>query len=272
MNHEPTFTDYVKAAFHFTVPVSGIGGLPLNYLFIGISLGFTIAYWPFLMFCSAVEFLYLMVLASHPRFQRAVRSRVLQLGKMETESTLDDLVKTLPDPARMEYQNFCRCCDESMRMGKIAFGPSGESLMNSYDDNIRKFRMIFAKMLRMREILERNSRPGDEDIIRKRIEELESCMADADVPDVTRESERNTLQILNQRLEIQTKIREQLSHITAEIARLKEELLLVRDQVLINSSSPTALGDKVTETASVVQQHSDWLRDQGQFLQQIEME
>ena len=52
---EPNFGDYLKAAFHFSIPVPGLGGLPLNYLFLGLTAGATIAYWPFLLFGSAAK-------------------------------------------------------------------------------------------------------------------------------------------------------------------------------------------------------------------------
>ena len=271
MKRQLSFGDYVKAAFHVTIPVPGIGGLPVNYLYIGIAVGAAIAYWPFALFGIAGEVGYLMFAASHPRFQAAMRARILQQGKKQEEEGLDGLVQSLRH-YRYEYDDFCERCDNSLRIGHDTFTASGgQGMLQSYENNIQQFKIIFARMLRMKEILEDNVDARAEASIQCQIEALEQKIADPNEPEVTRDSHQHTLDILRQRLETQIEIRQQLSHVTAEIERLKQEILLVKERVVASSSSPTALADKITVTAEVVQQHSDWIQNQGQFLQNIEI-
>lgn len=270
MNQEPTFGDYLKAAFHFTIPVPGVGGIPVNYLFIGLAIGTAIAYWPFLMFGVAGEILYLMVASSHPRFQRAIRARLLQMGKKAAEETLEEIVGQL-QTYRRSYYDFCQKCDAALKIGHDTFAANGKTIADSYHDNIQQFKMIMARMLRMREVLEANIDPEAEAKIRQDIADIESKIADSKQPDATRDSQKSTLEILNRRLAMQTQIGDQLSHVTAEVDRLNQEILLVRDQTIANSSSASGLSDRITVTAEIVQQHADWISDQRQFLQQIEV-
>ena len=272
MRRELTFIDYLKAAFHCILPVRGIGGLPLNYLFLALTVGFTIAYWPLALFCSAIEITYLMMFASHPRFQAIVRAKILQAGKREAEENLADVYRSLRRDSQVEYDVFCQRCTNSLKVGRASFGKSSGSILDGYEQNIRQLQVIFARMLRMRDNLQDNSDPYAAEAIGKRISEIQKRIDDEETPEVTKGSERNTLEILQKRLDIQSKIQEQVSHVTAEIERMNEELLLVRDQVIIDNSSPAALADKVTVTSGVIEQHSRWLRDQGQLLEQLEVQ
>ena len=270
MKQNLSFGDYLKAAFHITVPVPGIGGLPMNYLYLCLAVGATIAYWPFAFFGVAGEMMYLMFASSNPRFQAIVRARMNQLGKREAEETLEEIVGQL---RRYDgnYYNFRDKCDACLKIGHDTFAANGEVVAESYRTNIQQFKMIMARMLRMREILEANVDPLAEENIRQDIADIEAKIADPKEPETTRDSQRNTLEILQRRLAMQTQIRDQLSHVSAEIDRLNQEILLVRDQTIANSSSASGLASKITVTAEIVQQHSDWIHDQGQFLQQIEV-
>lgn len=270
MNREPTFADYLKAAFHFVIPVPGIGGIPANYLFIGLAIGAAIAYWPFLLFGVAGEILYLMVASSHPRFQRAIRARLLQLDKKAAEETLEEIVDQLRRYNHI-YCDFYQKCDAALKIGHDTLAANGATIVESYHDNIQQFKMIMARMLRMREVLEANIDPQAENNIRRDIAAIEAKIADSKQPDATRESQKSTLDILHRRLAMQAQIDDQLSHVTAEVDRLNQEILLVIDQTIANSSSASGLSDRITVSAEIVKQHADWISNQRQFLQQIEV-
>ena len=268
IKHDPSFGDYIRAAFHITVPVPGIGGLPVNYLYLCLATGATIAYWPFALFGVAGEMMYLMIASSNPRFQAAIRARMNQLDKRADEETLDEISGQLQRYGR-DYCVFRDKCDACLKIGHDTFASNGETVAESYQTNIQQFKMIMARMLRMKEVLEGNIDPRAEDGILDAIADIEEKIADPKEPETTRDSQKNTLEILQRRLAMQTQIRDQLSHVSAEVDRLNQEILLVRDQTIANSSSANGLASKITVTAEIVQQHSDWIRDQGQFLQEI---
>ena len=46
---EPTFGDYLKAAFNVRVRVPGLGGVPINWLYLTAIAGLSFAAWPMLL-------------------------------------------------------------------------------------------------------------------------------------------------------------------------------------------------------------------------------
>src|SRR5260370_37319896 len=92
--------DYLKAAFWMAVPIPGLGRLPVNVLLVAgcAILGF--ANPGFWLLGAGAEAALLAVLATNPRFQRAVDARRLSVVAGEAELHRQDLVRRLDPVAR----------------------------------------------------------------------------------------------------------------------------------------------------------------------------
>lgn len=269
VKREPTFVDYMSAAFHLKVPIPGLGGLPLNYLYLALGAGLSVAAWPISMFFVAGELVYIVGLASHPRFQTVVRSRLNQANGANLDQTIWNEAQCL-SYYRQQYKSFLDRCDEIIKIAEQVLGPDSEALLHTYQSNLQQLRAMYVRILRMRESLEAHFETDADVRIQKQIEEIQERIGDPDEPQVTKASEQRTLEILNKRLETHKMVEEQLLSIGSQVREMDERLELIHDQVLL-SRNPETLAQNVQVASDVMEQQSDWLRQHGEMFEQMQV-
>ena len=75
---QPTYTEYLKEAFHRRLPVKGLGHIPVNYLGLAAFAVLGIANPGFWLLGGALELGYLTWMSSNPRFQKLIRGERMQ--------------------------------------------------------------------------------------------------------------------------------------------------------------------------------------------------
>ena len=261
---EPSLWDYVKAAFHLKVPVPGIGGLPVNYCYLALAAGASVAFWPAALFGAAAELAYLHTLSSSVRFQQAVRSRMTQREQHTQDQSVEDVVASLKRHATT-YAQFCGECDEIVKIAHDILGPAGADLLNTYETNLRELKSMYARLVRMLEVVEDHYDPNEAKDIQAQITQVQASVADAKTAEATRQSDQKTLEILQKRLAMHGEIEQHISLIRAEIRQLNEQVKLLSDQVLV-SRNPQVFAETVEIATGVIELHSEWLRSHGDLL------
>lgn len=261
---EPTLWDYVKAAFHLKVPVPVLGGLPVNYCYLGLATGASIAFWPASLFGAAGELAYLYALSSSVRFQQVVRARTNQRQQRTQDQSVEDVVASLKRHATT-YAQFSSECDEIVKIAHDILGEAGTDLLNTYDTNLRELKAMYARLVRMLEVVEDHYDPNEAEDIQGQITQVQASIADTKAAEATRQSDQKTLEILQKRLAMHGEIEQHISLIRAEIRQLNEQVKLLSDQVLV-SRSPAVFAENVEVAAGVIEQHSEWLRSHGDLL------
>jgi len=264
-NRQPTFFDFVKAAFHARLPMPVMGGLPLNYLFLALMGGASVAFPPVALFGAAAEIAFLATLSNNPRFQRAVRARMLRSARDEDESGVEQQVTQLRRYAK-DYATFAGRCQEIADIARSNFGPTGN---DAYEASLRDLRVMYARLLHMREVLEDHASPGSQEQIKRRIEQMKAQIADPNVPASTKEAEQQTLEILQKRLDTRAQIDERMRLILAEQQRLDEQVQLLKDEVIL-TRDPTVLSENVTAAASMIEEQSEWFKNNAMLLEQAD--
>lgn len=261
---EPALWDYVKAAFHLKVQVPVIGGLPVNYCYLALAAGASAAFWPAALFGAAGELAYLHAMSSSVRFQQIVRSKMTQRVQHTQDQSVEDVVASLKRHAA-DYNQFSAECDEIVKIAHDILGAAGADLLNTYETNLRELKAMYARLVRMLEVVEDHYNPNEAKDIQAQITQVQAAIADTTTPDATRQSDQKTLEILQKRLTMHGEIEQHISLIRAEIRQLNEQVKLLSDQVLV-SRSPQVFAENVEVAAGVIEQHSEWLRSHGDLL------
>ena len=268
--------DFVKAAFNLKVQVPGIGGLPVNWLFMGLAGGLAIAAWPLGLMAGSLELAYLFSMSSSTRFQMAVRSQLGDLDHEDEEERIDDIVYSLDRRGARtgmslfdRYMEFKRWCDEVLSIAETCCGKAGSGMLGPYKDNLLELRLIYAKLANMIQGMESNIGSSIERELgdSKAAYEREMSELPDDHPAEERASLQGTIDILEKRLEMQRELKGRLLVARCEMRRLDEQVRLLRDQVLL-SKDPSVLSVNLDATTAVLDTHSEWMRDNQSLIQQ----
>lgn len=265
---EPTYLDYLTEAFNLRVHVPGLGGLPINWLYLAAVAGMGAAMPPLLLIGAAGELAYLTGLAGSARFRRAVRARWQQRHGLSREASLQDVVGALSAQSRRKYEDFCRNCSDVLEIaGQI--GTIADPTMQTYAESLAQLRRVYARMLLMVDTFARYSQDWSKTDPRPEIAAIEAELKKPDLPPAIRASRQATLDILNKRAQSRQEIVERVGVIQSEMQRLEQRLALLRDQALL-TRDPTVLSTSMDEAAGLLEQHTAWLQENSALLESMD--
>ena len=101
------------------------------------------------------------------------------------------------------------------------------------------------------------------DATEARLKALEREAADESVASDLRRSLSGQVEILAQRIEQRNDARHKLAFIDAELARIEEQVELIREQAAL-STDPELLSRRIDEIAATLGGTGQWIRDQQQ--------
>ena len=260
--------DFLKAAFNIKISVPGIGGIPVNWAFMALVGGLTIAAWPLGLIGGSIELAYLMSMSSSLRFQRVVRSQMGDLAHEDGEREIETILGR-----GMLYQNyeaFAKWCEEVVSIAEDTMGKDDSSgILASYKDNLFDLRMIYAKLLRIMQNIQCNiSKKMDSDLEEK-LATYQGELAELpeNHPAEERISLQGTIDIIIKRIEMQKQLQDRLQITRGELRRLDEQIRLIKDQVIL-SKDPSVLSANLTVATTIIDTHSAWMRDNQILIQQ----
>lgn len=265
-----SFFDFIKAAFNLRVPIPGLGGVPLNWLYTFCFVVLGLKFWPVLVIGAAIECWYLLFMASSSRFQKVVRSRRGRNSVAEGRRQLDEhMASVLRNSDRYyDYQDFTKRCDSILGEVRNVFGRDEVSI-ETYSGNLLDFCQSYGLLLRMLESLERQVAVNDDAQTRREIARLEKEIADAGLSERIKASKQATLKTMQELLVAHEQQVERVELTRCEIERLRQQVELLASQVSL-TKDPAGLSQRMDTAAAVLEEHTAWLSVNGDLLQSSE--
>ena len=252
------FLDYVRAAFNarpfgmFVAPNwIGLGTFGLLGL---MDPGFWVL-------GAGLELGYLLTLSTNPRFQRAISSKPLSAARSEWNDRIQRLTQQLNDEDQGRYAALAERCRSiiDLQMQGASDVPHG---MESQADSLGRLSWMFLRLLVARGTIMSVLGGGEDDEgLDQRRSALKRQAADESAAPELRRSLEGQIEILEQRIEQRRQAENKLTYIDAELARIEEQVELIREQAAL-STDPELLSRRIDEITATLGGTGQWIRDQ----------
>jgi len=258
MASKPGLLDYVTAAFNarpmgmFVAPnwvglaafgLLGVANPGFWVLGVGLELG------------------YLLTLATNSRFQRAVSSKPLSAARAEWNVRIDRLSGRLNDEDRGRYAALAQRCASIIDL-QTQGGSEVPHGIETQADSLGRLSWMFLRLLVARSTIHSVLTEGEEgELLERRRRALERQARDESVPADLRRSLSGQIEILGQRIEQRDQAEKKLAFIDAELARIEEQVELIREQAAL-STDPEILSQRIDQIAATLGGTGQWIRDQ----------
>jgi len=260
MASKPGFLDYVTAAFNarplgmFVAP-NWVGLAAFGLL--GVS---NPGFW---VLGAGLELGYLLTLATSSRFQRAISSRPLAAARTEWNERIQRLSSRLDRNDRERFQALSQRCASIIDL-QTHGGSETPQGIETQTDSLGRLSWMFLRLLVARSTILSVVREGeDEQLLAQRRAALERQARDESAPADLRRSLSGQIEILQQRIDQRVEAEHKLTYIDAELARIEEQVELIRDQAAV-STDPEILSRRIDEIAATLGGTGQWIRDQQQ--------
>lgn len=214
---------YLKEAFWLGPQVPGLGRLPVNAL---AAAGFAIlgfGHEGFWLLGAGLEAAYLTLMASHPRFQRAIDARERFLEAGSAEEGRRSLAASLGPESRRRFDALEAKIASALQTGREAHLNALE--IESRRDALERLSWIALKLLVARHQLEASRLHAGEADLKRRIAGLvQEMAAGGDEPSALRQSQSATLDILHRRLRNLGRSEQTLKQIDSDLTRIEAQV------------------------------------------------
>ncbi|MDQ3486765.1 MAG: hypothetical protein M3468_03410, partial [Acidobacteriota bacterium] len=232
MAEKPGFMSYVAAAFNarpfgmFVAP-NWVGLAAMGLL--GIA---NPGFW---VLGAGLELGYLLTLATNDRFQRAVASGPLSASRSEWNGRINRLLGRLDEEDRGRYAALAERCGSIIEL-QTHGGSDTPIGIETQADSLGRLSWMFLRLLVARGTILRviGQSEGDE-VLEQRRRTLEKQARNEDAPADLRRSLEGQLDILEQRIQQRAEADKKLAFIDAELARIEEQVELIREQAALST-------------------------------------
>ncbi|PYV02565.1 MAG: hypothetical protein DMG10_14215 [Acidobacteria bacterium] len=258
---KPDLWDYIKTAFNAR-PMGMF--IPPNWVGLGV-LAFLGTLNPgFWIMGAGLELGYLLLLSTNPRFQRVVAGLRISQEQHQRQARLDSLVNQLGKGDQARYRNLvARCRTILEQQVQTASAPPA---LEPQAEGLGHLSWIFLKLLVTRQAIEKILRESagtsiDVEPLEDRLESLQRRIAEPSLSEELRRSLTGQIEILRQRLAKRGEAREKLAFLDAELARIQEQVELLREQSVL-STDPEVVSQRIDEITTTLGGTTDWIREQ----------
>lgn len=253
------YTDYLKAAFH--AKPAGMFVAP-NWIGLGFFGLLGILNPGFWLLGAGLEAGYLFTMANHGGFRRYADAAARKAAPISGYAARIAALRTALVPQDdQRYGNFMAKCRHTVNTV-----PDNPAL----HETLAHVSWLFLQLLHSRLTVSRllaNARAEDEEegTLTKRLQKVESRLADPGAADDLRRTLESTRDILRERLQAQTEMETKLGYLDAELARLEEQVSLLHDRAQLDRDAPALRGsiDRVTAGISGA---TDWMSREKELL------
>jgi hypothetical protein len=263
----PGFWDYVTAAF--SVRPKGMFVAP-NWVLLGAFALLGLLNPGLWLVGAGVELAYLVGLASNRRFQRWVQGcRLLAQQKGWKQKQAELLAQLSPDDRAAQVLLETRC--QSILQQQRA-GGAGAADLTTQAEGLSRLLWIHLRLLLTRCAIVRMLREAvgtDREPIDARVARLQRQIEAPGTGVELRRSLEGQLEILQQRAAGQREARENLQFIESELARIREQVELIKEQAVL-SNDPSTLSTRIDEVGSSLNGTTQWMRDRQEVFGRIE--
>jgi hypothetical protein len=257
-----SFFDYVKAAFHWKVKISGLGYLPLNRMLLAgfAILGFgNFGFW---FLGIAYETGYLLFLSGSPRFQKLVRGSELKSSQQQWYDKQARLMASLDKPSQERYRRLEQASSGILKTAKSTWDESGMAGVQSGD--LSQLLWIFLRLLhscqRIKKILSQTSRQD----LEQEMKAITLKLAKEPETSPVYRSLKGILDIQQRRLDNLIKAEESLMVSESELNRIEKQVELIAEEITV-SSDPEILSLRLDGVMQSLQGTTSWMSEHSEF-------
>ncbi len=215
--------DYLKAAFWTGLDVRGLGRVPVNALAV---LGFAIlgfGHPGFWLLGAGLETGYLTLLATHPRFQRAIDARRKFLASTETtDGGQQELAARLSPDAQHRLAALNDKIARALEAARDAHADAFD--LASRREAFGRLTWIYLKLLIARHQLQTTQANADAEDLKRRIADLETAATSGEATAALRQSRSATLDLLRQRLHNLERCGQTLQEVESDLQRIEAQV------------------------------------------------
>lgn len=222
---------------------------------------------------AGVELAYLLMLGSNARFQRAVDAGAVAEGAQSAVDRLDQALKRLPAADVQRFVALQKRCQAA-----LAETPAEQrEVIEAQAQAFGRLAWLYVQLLTARaairrvvnlqetgdaqtRLIDNPAQPGQGALQTQR-DDLRRRLNQPGLSDELRRSLLAQDEILAQRLSMHAEAKQKIGYIDAELARVEQQVALVREQALL-SAQPGGLGGSIDSVAEHLSQTTGWLREQ----------
>jgi hypothetical protein len=234
--------DYVKAAFFLRINFPMLGALPVNILaLLGLTmLGF--GHPGFWFLGLGLEPVYLLALATNPRFQRLTQALRMNTAEQDYSARWAEIVAHLSRAEQDRLHQLQARCDRVLAQQLRAGVPA--SLVDGNRDALRQLSLLYLKLLVAQNNLCSLDKNTSEAELQKTIRSLKEELQDESLPSTLRDSREATLRIQEQRLDNYKRMEGSMKEISSDLARIDAQVDLALEQATL-SGQPQAISANI---------------------------
>ena len=269
---EPTFWDYVRAAFNRRPAVRGLGEVPWNKIVLAALAILGIGNPGFWLLGLGGELCYLYVMATNPRFQTLVRAEKLQVERVSAEGRVVGRLAELSKEGQERFQVLRAKCTEvqsiteTIQAGTLA--PLDEARWRGLDELLWLFLRLQVSLAVLTRQLGRSDRRSLEAEVATLEQEL---AASPQAPERLKKSKASLLELKKKRLENLDRAAEARQILEAELQRIEQQVELLREEATI-SRSPEALSAKIDSVTGSLDETNSWMRQHEGILSELSVD
>jgi len=257
---KPTFWDYVRAAFN--ARPAGMF-VPPNWIGIGMFGLLGLLNFGFWIIGFGCELGYLGWLSTNPRFQQLVTGGRLQDAQRQWQAKLYESIRQLPPEDQQRYRALEARCREILEHQARSTLPS--TGLDDQGTSLGRLVWIYLRLLLTREsirkMIQEASRSPEEAHMQERIESLQRQLQEPSISEELRKSLTAQIEILQQRQEKKREAAEKLKFLDAELARIREQVELLREQAVL-ATDPQVVSERIDQVTTTLGGTNQWIRDQ----------
>ncbi|MEO8294047.1 MAG: hypothetical protein ABI613_00940 [Gemmatimonadota bacterium] len=256
------FWQYLKAAFNarpfgMWIPPNWIGLAFFGFLGV-LNPGFWVI-------GAGLELGYLATLITNGRFQRAIASRHSAASEENWSGKIEELAGRLSENDQRRYVALVARCRSILEQQGLA-GDTVPAGLESQSTSLSRLAWLYLRLLLMRQAIDKvlvDETDPDNKRLDQRIADLRKKLADETINTDLRRSLTSQLDIVEQRKAQRTEGGEKLAFLEAELARIREQVELIREQAVL-STDPELLSQRIDEITTTLGGTSQWIREQQQ--------
>ena len=260
---------YIKAAFNVRWPIPGLGGLPINWLFLfGAALAGWLLHPALWLMGGALSFGFVMMLAHNPRFQKIIDATAGAKDDFNFSARAAQMLQGVPGLARKRYADLEVRCGQIRQMSEsLAPGAMTEVQVGG----LKRLMWIFLKLLVSRETILTQARTTNREDLQDEIKRAEEQLTQLADPsrERLRKSVESNLEIIKKRLTNLDESKHALEFIEAELKRIENQVELIAQEAAM-AKDGAHLSGKIDTIAGTLTETQDWMKSNQEILGGLE--
>lgn len=266
------FWRYLKAAFNANLSSSGPGFpphwlLPFAWLTLGIAGKFSILFPALAVTGLALQLIFLFLVVTSTRFQKAIDGKELLLRQKEKEQEILAAIQSLPRIFQEKYYDLKKRCKLVVE-DQVREQSSEQSNVEFIINNLL---YVYYRLLKAWADLDRMVKNTDYSTVKsmkQKMISLQKTVADETLSVELKSSYMAQIQILQARLKNQDGAEEKIRYIESECNRIEMQIELVKENAAMSSDS-SSVSAQVNAISSGLSATSQWINSQQTSLGQI---